>query len=339
MAENITLKFPCDIDKIKPLGRYQLLPSSLGCDHSATGFEISLKAMGKVCVRLFTTNEKEGSDNTYFTVYIDGERQNMRYEAHFGETLLEIADFKTYSEHTLRFVKQTESNYNLCEIKSISFEGELLSKPQKREKYIEYIGDSLSCGMGAIGEKGVPFPQSSLWEDVTKGYTYLSAEALGVDYSIVSESGIGLAGSWFDPLFEFYPAWSYKRNKTLKYDFARIPDLLVINLGTNDFYLNCDLKICPLDEFRQKVKEFILFVRGAYKKDIPIVWVSRFMRLGESYVGAIDEVISDMGGESAGIYRLDVTQSAGGAQGHPNVSGHATASNELVEFIKNKKLL
>ena len=326
-------------DKITPLGRYQILSDGIGCDHCATGIELCFEGVGEVTLSLYTTVEKEHCDSVFFTVYIDGERQEKRLEAPSGEQTVIVATFLERGVHTVKIVKQNESNYNLCTLLSISLDGELLPPPKNREKYIEYIGDSLSCGMGILGQKGVPNPQTSLWEDVTLGYTYSSAEALCADCSIISESGIGLAGSWFDPLFDFYTAWSYKRDKNVKYDFARIPDLLVINLVTNDFYLNCDLKICPLDEVKQRTKEFIALVRASYGKDIPIVWVGRFMRLGESYIDAVDEVIDNLGGISAGIYRLDVPTSAGGAQGHPDLVGHATARDMLVEFIKKNNLL
>ena len=326
-------------DRVKPLGRYKIVDEGIACDHSATGIELCLSIVGKLELTLYTTSEKEYCDAAYFTVYIDGVRQEERLAAEVGERTICVADLAKRGTHTIKIVKQTESNYNLCTLRAICFEGELLAPPAKNEKYIEYIGDSLSCGMGVLGKKGVPNPQTSLWEDVTLGYTYRSAEKLCVDYSIVSESGIGLAGSWFDPLFDFYSAWSYKRDKNLKYDFSRIPDLLVINLVTNDFYLNCDLKICSLDEVKQKVKEFIFFVRSAYGKDIPIVWVGRFMFLGESYINAVDEAISCLGGESVGIYRLDVPTSAGGAHGHPDIAGHAVACDMLVDFINKNKLI
>ena len=326
-------------DRVKPLGRYQILNDGIGCDHSATGIELCASIVGSLELSLLTTSEKEGCDAVYFTVYIDGARQEGRLEALVGEQTVTVASFSERGTHTVKIVKQTESNYNLCTLRALSFDGELLAPPARKEKYIEYIGDSLSCAMGVLGKKGVPEPQTSRWEDVTLGYTYGSAVSLCADYSIVSESGIGIAGSWFDPLFDFYSAWSYKRDKNLKYDFARVPDLIVINLGTNDFYLNCDLKICSVEEVVQKTKEFICFVRASYGKDIPIAWVSRFMFLGDSYVNAIDKAISDIGGESAGIYRLDVPTSSGGAQGHPDIAGHAVARDMLVDFIKKNNLL
>ena len=326
-------------DSVKPLGRYQILPSGIACDHSGTGIELCVSVLGEVELVVYTTVEKAGCDCAYFTVYLDGVRQDMRYEAYEGEHIISVAAFAERGEHTIKIVKETESNYNLCELRALCFDGELLAPPKKREKYIEYIGDSLSCGMGILGKKGVPEPQTSRWEDVTLGYTYTSAEELSADYSIISESGIGISGSWFDPLFDFYSAWSYKRDKNIKYDFSRIPDLLVINLVTNDYYLNADLGICSLDEVKEKTKEFIGFVRSCYGKDIPIVWVGRFMLLGEKYINAVDEVICELGGESAGIYRVDVPQSKGGAQGHPDIAGHAAAKDTLVRFIKENNLL
>jgi lysophospholipase L1-like esterase len=326
-------------DMIKPLGRYQILPDGIGCDHSATGIELCASFAGELELNIYTTCEKEHCDTVYFTVYIDGERQAERLCAPVGEQTVTVASFAERGIHTVKIVKQSESNYNLCILRSLCFDGELLTPPPKKDRYIEFIGDSLSCGMGILGKKGVPNPQTSLWEDVTLGYTYGTADALDADYSIISESGIGLAGSWFDPLFDFYSAWSYKRDKNVRYDFARVPDLIVINLGTNDFYLNCEQGICKLDEVESKVGELISFIGTAYGKNIPIVWVSRFMFFGEEYINAIDKTIADIGGESRGIYRLDVPTSSGGAHGHPDVAGHAVAREMLVEFIKEKNLI
>ena len=326
-------------DKLRLLGRAQVLPSGIACDHSGTGIELCLDACGEVFLTVYSTVEKEGSDFIYFTLYVDGERLPERLSAPIGESVIRVADFSDKGKRKIRIVKQSESNYNLCELRSISLCGELCDAPARRDKLIEYIGDSLSCGMGVLGKKGVEFPQSSRWEDVTQGYTYMSAEALEADYLIISESGIGLAGSWYDPLLDFYSAFSYKRDKTKKYDFSQIPDLIVINLGTNDFYLNCELGICKTEEVEDKVKELVLFVRKAYNKDIPILWLGKFMIIGSRYVEAIDRAIADLGGENAKIYRLDLTTCAGGAHGHPDIEGHKLACAQTVDFIRKNNLL
>lgn len=79
-------------------------------------------------------------------------------------------------------------------------------------------------------------------------------------------------GSWFDPLFDFYSAWSYKRDEKAKYDFSRVPDLLI-------------------------------------------------------------------GGEEVDIFRLDVPTSSGGAQGHPDIEGHRTACEYVVNYVRQKNLI
>ena len=87
--------------------------------------------------------------------------------------------------------------------------------------------------------------------------------------------------------------------------------------------------------------EFINFIRSSdgYGKDVPIVWVSKFVGIGQDYVSKMDELIAELGGESAGLYRLNVTQNTGGAQYHPDVSGHEKAAEELLAFIESKNLL
>ena len=125
-------------DKIKPLGRYQILNDGIGCDHCATGIEFSVLAIGDIELTLFTTIEKEYCDSTFFTVYVDGVRTEKRLEAPLGEQTVTVATFFDREKHIVKIVKQSESNYNLCILKALSFDGELLEAPPRLDKYIEY---------------------------------------------------------------------------------------------------------------------------------------------------------------------------------------------------------
>jgi lysophospholipase L1-like esterase len=237
-------------------------------------------------------------------------------------------------------VKQTESNYTLLEIKSISLTGTLIDPPAQKELYIEVIGDSLTCGMGNIGENSSPNPQTPIWEDATQSYGYMIAEDLDADYTIISQSGIGIAGSWFDPLFDFYTKASYSRyKKDNNYDednafYLRTPDIIIINLGTNDYFLNKDKdpNMCKPEEVQKMTEKFIKHVRDCYGKDIPIVWAYGFVGtfLYDNIKGAIDK----LGGEEEGIYMIEVPKNTGGAQGHPTVDGHRAAADTLLPLVK-----
>lgn len=336
-----TLKLARNLDKVKLLGRTTTLTTGLGVDHTASGIEFTGKFEGDVKIKIKQTKLKGGCDETYFTVYVDGVRQTERYTVS-GTTLktLTLASFAKKGEHTIRIVKQTESNYTLSEFVELVFKGEMLDAPANNAIYMEFIGDSLTCGMGNLPAADGTYPQdaevaqTSPYEDGTQSYGYITAEAFGADYSIVSEAGIGLAASWFDPMPDFYTANSYNRNPKSAYSFERVPNLVVINLGTNDYYLEADKAA-----FELKVKELIGTVRGSYGKNVPIVWVSRFVSIGDAYVAAIDSAIAALGGENAGLYRLDVTKNTAGAQGHPTVAGHEKAAAELVSFINSKNLL
>ena len=63
------------------------------------------------------------------------------------------------------------------------------------------------------------------------------------------------------------------------------------------------------------------------------------MKLGDSYVEAVNRAVERLGGEDAGIFRLDVPTFAGGAQGHPDIEGHRVACEYVVDYVRKKNLI
>ena len=126
----------------------------------------------------------------------------------------------------------------------------LQSKLAAASPKIEFIGDSITCGYGLEG----------IWEKDTftttqerpdKAYAFLAARALGAEFQLCSWSGIGITSNYVDPATIFLPetswlmpaCWPYtdKRGQLrLKlepeiWDSSKFPpDIVVINLGTND---------------------------------------------------------------------------------------------------------
>ena len=327
---------------VKRLGRTSLSQLGIVCDHTASGIEFRAVMKGDVKVKVTSKQVKSNSPKSYFTVYIDGVRQNKRYEVK-GTQDLAVANFKNEGEHTIRIVKQSENNYTLSEFKEILFTGYMLERPADNKLYIEVIGDSITCGMGNIGVDGCAEPQSAVWEDGSQSYGYMMAEALNADYSIISESGIGVSGSWGDhSIFDLYTKASYKRNQTEEHSFDRVPDLVIVNLATNDYFLNKDKSssICTTNDVVAKGKELVALIRAKYGKDVPIVWTIGLIGVGQSYVDAAQKVVTDLGGESNGLYfkKLD-TGALGGAQNHPVVADNVNAKNTLISFINSKGIL
>ena len=323
--------------KVKMLGRTSVGDEGIICDHSASGIEFTGVMSGDVYVDLATNTIKNGCTTTYFTVYIDGERQPERFSVEPTDTTLRVARFVEEGEHTIKVVKQTESNYTICLMKAVRFVGTLLTPPSDKDLYIEFIGDSLTCGMGNIGtNSNQSDAQTPKWEDATQSYGYMVAEALNADYSIIAQSGIGIAGGWSNyPMATYYSAHSYTRDKETAQDFSRVPDVVVINLGTNDHFINKDKSPdeCKPEDVERMTKELITLVRQSYDVDVPIIWAQGMV--GEFLLDRIYAAIDTLGGEDANIFTCSLPKNTGGAQWHPTVEGHEAAAEALIPVIKD----
>ena len=316
-----------DWKNFKLLGRTQDVNGGVACDFTASGIEFQGVMTGEVVLSLSCDR------NTYFTVYIDGERVEERFFADSNTYELVIADFDGEESHHVRVLKQTEAQWSLAVLKSITVTGKLDDAPEKKDLYIEFIGDSITCGYGNLGDSSSPNPGTALWEDGTQTYAFLTAEALGADCSVVGCSGIGIDKGWTDfSESDFYPKASFYRDRNgADYSFLRAPDVVVINLGTND-----QSRGSTEEEFKAGVRELINYVRDSYGTDMPIVWAYNMM--GNGRFDWTKTVLEDMGGEAKGLYYVQLNQNGAGTNGHPNLEAQKTAAVTLTEFIKTNVL-
>ena len=91
------LKLARNSDKVKLLGRTQVLSTGLACDHTASGIEFKGNFEGDVKLKVRTAIVKPSCEKTYFTVYVDGERLSERFEVATGIKTLTVASFATKS--------------------------------------------------------------------------------------------------------------------------------------------------------------------------------------------------------------------------------------------------
>ena len=328
-------------DKVKINGRWSETLDGIAVDNVGSGIEFCGNMKGKVYVEIRVL----GSDS-YFSVYVDGVKSEERLKVKFGRkaTNLMVADLgEEAAEHTIRLVKQTEARYARAEYFSITMDGTFSAPPAEKDIYIEFAGSSLCCGMGNLGwpDMGVPKSQSSPYEDGTQGFAYLAAEALGADHSILGVSGMGLAKTWFPPLTlaKYYETTSFYRNDELKYDFttARIPDIVVLNVGKNDGQLtstNGSLTPSTDEEFVAAARSTLSFLRDKYGEDVVIVWaydIYDAMRMN-----LIEPILEELGGEEAGYYACQVTSNRDGGDYHTDLKGHSQAAKDLIDFMRSK---
>jgi hypothetical protein len=256
----------------------------------------------------------------------------------------------------------------LLHIHAVKYDGEFLPVGD-RPCRIEFIGDSITSGEGALGaqceQDWIP-----MWFSAVDNYTYMTAEALDADYRVISQSGWGVMTSWdnnpnckipryYDQVCGILP----KESCTVPEAFnqnnfdAWQPDVIVVNLGTNDataFYqpewrdeatgarhkqrLNEDGTFNEEDlaAFENAVVGFLVKLRK-YNKNAHIVWAYGMLGsfLMPSICRAVDEYARSTGDRKVSVFRLpNTTEETMGSRGHPGRLAHAEAAKELAAYLK-----
>ncbi len=166
----------------------------------------------------------------------------------------EIAIFAGMSPHTdrswhvrvLREVQPMREKREHLHLTGLRFEGgTFLPLPQKPLN-LEFIGDSITTGEGAIGAVH-DNDWSSVFFSGWNTYPRMVADDLGARFSVVSQSGWGISSSWDDHRSGRIPRIytqvcgaltspeSVAEGMAGEFDFTRdSADAVIINLGTND---------------------------------------------------------------------------------------------------------
>lgn len=322
------------MSNIKTQGRTSLVRGTLMLDFTVSGIEFELDCAGDVYATFnagkIANSGSEGG--VYFTIVVDGVSKARDYcrISSVGETKVKLAEGLSSGKHTFAIYRQSEHSYGEVGICALSFDGELLDKPADKDLYIEYIGDSISCGFGNLGNSSQG-DGNPLWSDGTQAYTYIASKALNADWSTVSWSGLGCKYGYSTiTMQDVYPAQRYNYDKTTQYDFAKEPDVVVLALGTNDNSMqsNATLKRAGLVEMLQLVR--------AKNPNAPIVWIHGMMTTGVSSM--IEEIVAEFGGADAGYYACKLTQNNAGGGAHPNLAGQQKFADELVAFLQENGL-
>ena len=326
-------------DYIKTQGRTTLKDGAMWLDYSASGIEFSANCEGTVALNL-TVNSIKNTDATYggiyFTVIVDGvkvDRAQCRITS-TGSVQLVLAENLPAGNHTFEVYRQTEHRGAEVGISSIVMNGSFNEKPEDNRLYIEFIGDSISTGYGALGVAGADQADSPLWQDATVAYPYLTAKALNADFSDVCYSGLGCKYGYSGSLSmqTVYTAQRYQYDKVTQYDFTkRQPDVVVLALGTNDIANQDDAAL------RKAGYQEMLDLVRAKNPNAKIVWIYGMMKDADNEM--IASLIEENGGGAAGLYSLELETNTAGAGWHPSEAGQKKFADDLVAFLNSDVLV
>ncbi len=336
LSQNETLKL------VKRLGRSTVTRMGITLDYTASGVEFEAyigEEFSFDIVNVVNPSDKQCPE-VYFTVFVDGKRLEERFSVQGTRGTVRVMglDPDVSRTKTVRIIKQTEHFRAYCELSKLSFFGKLVEPAADRDLYIEFIGDSITAGYGNLIH-GDPIDGSNagdaIHSDGTQAYAFLAAEKLGADTSIISHSGIGLQKGFVPVVVrDFYQSSSYYRNNGLtKFDFskARRPDIVVINIGTNDQSF-LSQGVGSREAFDLGVRELVALIRTAYGEETPILWVYGMM--GSACSDVTLRVLEELGGEENHLYTLGVPSNTFGGHGHPELSAHTVYADTLADTVK-----
>lgn len=257
---------------------------------------------------------------------------------------------------------------HLLQIQGLCFAGgEFLSLPEPKFR-LEFVGDSITSGEGALGDTAEEDWISAFFS-AENNYARMTADALGAEYRVVSQSGWGFVSGYDNnPGHTLPPYYTQvcgvaggERNQALgahlPYDFtAWQPDAVVVNLGTNDrnafdnpawtdpatgrsFKLRRseDGGYHPEDAafVAEAVSDFLKLIRSKNPRAM-LVWA--YGMLGDGLLPllrrGVEQYRAETGDARVQLLELpDTTPAQLGARQHPGAAAHRAAAQVLTECL------
>ena len=273
----------------------------------------------------------------------------------------------------IRLLKETQAMSadarHLLQITALQWrDGEFLPLPAPCYR-LEFVGDSITSGEGAIGSPETENWNSSIFS-VQQHYARETADALGAEFRLISQSGWGVLSGWDNDLRHNLPEYYTRvcgvmrgpeqaaQGAQREQPFAEWqPDAVIVNLGTNDCYAfdspawtdpetgeqhqlhRCaDGSFDPADTARiqQAVVRFLALLRRC-NPQAQLVWA--YGMLGHAMQPVLEAGVAQYRAESGDeqvhfVLLPDTQPGAFGAHGHPGAASHRAAADVLTEALR-----
>lgn len=319
-------------EAIKYYGRVQMSADSSVCYNWSGVYFETVFTGGHLSILASDT------DTSYYNVFIDGRFRNI-VKIWGQNEVIPIISGLDVKPHLLRLQKRSEGEFGQTTIHHFLLKSgaKLMANTAQRSRFVEFIGDSFTCGYGVDGkQRDDPFLVKE--ENCDKGFACILARHFDADYALVAHSGRGVSRNYGDSVslsgitmkdlmqYTFDSKWNYK------WDYKSYrPDLVVINLGSNDFSTQPQ----PSKEgFISAYSLMINQLRSGYG-DVPILCVvPRQTEPIGSYMSDLMNILGDKNiyitGSLAGVMNNTTDM---GAAWHPGYSGQRKMAMFLIPYI------
>lgn len=305
-----------------------------------------------------------------FEAAID-DREPIKFIVTPDRTSYLVANDLAPGPHEITVMRNSEALYGSSEFTGFNFgaTGQLLP-PTERPRRIEFIGDSITCGYGNEGpnatcpydvevRQGVRVPMT---ENIYLAYGSIAARALSADAVTTCFSGKGVVLNYREPadnpdakttVPQYYER-TLANEPEPKWDFTKEqqPQVVVINLGTNDFSRDINLDTVAdgidLPAFKAGYANFVAYVRERRPNAhiflaIPPMMTDKFPldNARSNMRDVLGQIVADR--TAAGdtmVYRIELvemgTRYGLGCDYHPNLEVHRIMADQVIGAIREK---
>lgn len=326
-----------ELSNVKHIGRYLIKEdiTYLLQSGSAIEFYLNAKSAEIILAGDGTSIYHEEYEKPRYAIYVN---DNILLDTTMGEKEKTVLLFNNEKEMEIKIkvILLSEAIFGGIGIKSINVissvsNNNIIRPTEKKKLSIEYVGDSITCAYGIEAKAPSEYFETKT-QNFEKSYAFLASKELDYDYSVVCYSGCGIISTG-NIMSQRYTKINYFSSTNNEWDFEKNHnDIIVINLGTNDFGYVWGFRI---DEYVEKYADFLQLVREK-NPDSYIVCLLGMMGC-EDLFPLINEAINITGDKKIYSYLLPAQrlEDGIGAEYHPNVVSHAKWGKLVSKIIKD----
>lgn len=277
-----------------------------------------------------------------YTVLVDGEvRPNLSTSQ--GSATYNAVSGLVAGEHTVEVYRRGEASFGATTLTAVeAIGGSLLSPPAHPGRAIEFYGDSITCGYGNEGTSS-----SCTFSADTENHYLTYAALLGrkftADTTTVAWSGKGVVVNYNGDLSTTLPQMADRAlpevaDSVWDFSLAPAPQLIVINLSTNDFSTDHDPSA---EEFTTGYVSLLRRIRAWYPGAFILGTVGPMLSgtdLDKARAGIKAAVtqLTDAGDQNVLAYELQAGNPSPGCDWHPNLETHQAIADELATVVQQR---
>ena len=340
--------------RIVYVGRTAVEGTDVSFDWTATSFRIAFSGQS-LTMKASETKwdadaDKAATRHNYYNVWIDSPTSAEPHriiEVAGNDTVIELIDplylkKSRRSVHEVIVQKRTEGEQGKTTIHEFTTNGKFFQAEPLKERQLEFIGDSYTCGYGidAPSRKDRFTPET---ENASRSYAAIVSRYFGADYVAIAHSGMGIARNynskfkgWWMP-DRYLQTFDEDSTQLTRWDATQSdfhPAMTIVYLGANDF----STALAPkYEDFRRHYYRLFSYIKANYGEEHPILCMTPGPY--EYLLLYVRDMVNNCGMQN--VYFLghcptihnNSTDEDLGAGWHPNYNGQQKIAYALIPYI------